>query len=740
MNVTAPYDRESASAFEHMLHVEISDVQARYQRLVLVLLVVIAWLAAVRYTMLAARPGINQANLPALICVLAVLVLAYALRTKPMLSLFLSLGGLILILTVETAYHPGSPSIYLFGPAIVLVSAVASASVLVLAILLCGGVLATLASGNAEVSANILAPVIALAGSAVCAWIASRPSFDSLSMALYSAQDSIRARDDLREQRRQLAASVKALDEALYRVGRLNASLVIARQQADEARQLKVRFANMISHEMRTPLNIIISFSEVIANAPESYGTHELPPSLREDVTEIYRSGKHLLGLINDVLDLAQIEVNRVVLKKEQGDLLEVVEQAVSLASKWFDHAGLYLRVERHGDIPELTFDRIRIRQVVLNLLSNARHYTAQGGVVITLERLVDEVLVKVKDSGLGISEENLRMLFEEFHRFSDPVDESVGSGLGLAISRMFIELHGGRMWAESSGIPGEGTTVAFSLPLPSANLATDIPASAGDAKFWQSRYDQARSERVLLVAADDSSVIQMANRLLTNQGKIVNCSLGGIPQVLPVQQPDVVVAFHNADQTYQANALRTLHLPTDTPLITCSLEPNLEGDTRITLSLQDVNTWLLKPVTREELASAVVAVAPAARLVLSVEDDLAMARFYELALTSDQRLQPLVSFTNVTGIHDAAAQLVQQKPDVVLVDMNLTDGTGWDVLAMVRARWTHDQVPVIIVTAMDRYGLPMLRAQEVTVRRAGGLTQRQTLMCLQNTLESVLD
>ena len=425
-------------------------------------------------------------------------------------------------------------------------------------------------------------------------------------------------------------------------------------------------------------------------------------------------------------------------LKKERAPLLDVVEQAVGLAGKWFDHAGLYLTVEVRNEVPELYFDRIRIRQVILNLLSNARHYTSHGGVMIIIEREADEVMVRVKDSGLGITEENLKNLFDEFHRSNEPADEIVGSGLGLSISRMFIQLHGGRMWAESKGIPGEGTTVTFSLPLPSANLATEMPPSAGDTQFWQSRYDQARSERVLLVAADDSSVIQMANRLVNTQGKIVNCSLGGIPQVLPAQQPDAVMAFIASDRPNYGASLRAMELPGEIPLITCMLEPNLEVETHNMLRIQDVNAWLLKPITREELASAVYAIAPNARTVLSMEDDLAMARFYELALASDKRFIAPLTFTNITRISDVSAQLDAHLPDLLLLDLNLADGSGWDVLAMVRASWTYEQVPVIIVTAMDRYGLPVLRANEITIRRTNGLSQRQTVLCLQNTLEAV--
>ncbi len=534
-----------------------------------------------------------------------------------------------------------------------------------------------------------------------------------------------------------MAQSVKALHEALYRLGRLNTSLIIARQQAEEARQLKVRFANMISHEIRTPLNIIISFSEVIANAPESYGITEWPPSLREDVHEIYSSGRHLLGLINDVLDLAQVEANRVVLKREKGPVLDVVDQAVALASKWFEHVGLYLRTEVVGDIPDVVFDRIRVRQVILNLLSNARHYTAQGGVIVRVERRSEEIVVSVRDTGIGISAANLAHLFDEFQQPGETLDHSAGSGLGLSISRLFIDLHGGRMWAESAGIPGAGTTVSFSLPLPSTNIAQEMPPTQRDTDFWQSRYDQARSERLILVACDDPTLSQMASRLLNNQGHVVATSNRELPQVLSQREPDVVLTFTDPDAA--APACIDVEAMPDVPLITCCLERNTDINRYGAPNMLDANSWLLKPVTRDDLVSAIMAVAPHAHAVLSVEDDLTMAHFYELSMINDKRFATPPNVINVTRIADVLPAFDEHIPDVVLLDLNLADGSGWDVLAELRARWTREQLPVIIVTAMDRYGLPVLRAHEISIRKAQGFSQRHTVMCLQNTLDAVL-
>ncbi len=736
MAVSEASEQEPTRAFSNMMDSEVTDFRQRYQQSLLILVAILAWVAGVRQAL---QPHSVALELAPFLCLLIAFSLGYALRRRTGLSLTLSLTGLTLGVTAEVINHPATPAIFLYGPLIVLISAVASTPVLILSSVMCGLLLSALGLRGYSTPTTLLASGLVLLSASISAWIASRSIYDSLAMALTSAQDAIRTRDELREQRRQLAQSVKALDEALYRLGRSNASLIIARQQAEEARQLKVRFANMISHEIRTPLNIIISFSEVIANAPESYGMHEWPANLREDVNEIYRSGKHLLDLINDVLDLAQVEANRVVLKKECGSPVEVVNQAVALARKWFDHAGLYLKTEVQDDIPEVKFDRIRIRQVILNLLSNARHYTSSGGVVVRVERVADEVQVSVNDTGLGISADVLQHLFDEFMKPGQPVDESEGSGLGLSISRMFIELHGGRMWAQSDGVPGLGTRVYFSLPLPTMNVASELPPTPRDAEFWQSRYDQARSERVILVAADDSAVLHATSRLLNNQGKVVTSSLGGIGQALADRQPDAVLAFTGGDGPNYTTTLQEMELPMDVSMMTCQLERNIEIENRHLLEAQDVNVWLIKPITREELASAVLSVAPAVRSVLSVEDDLSMARFYELALASDKRIHALPTFSNVTRATEAMAVLEEKPPDVMLLDLNLIDESGWNVLSKLRERWTRDQLPVIVVTAMDRFGLPVLRARNISIRRQQGLSQRETVMCLQNTLDALL-
>jgi CheY-like chemotaxis protein len=303
----------------------------------------------------------------------------------------------------------------------------------------------------------------------------------------------------------------------------------------------------------------------------------------------------------------------------------------------------------------------------------------------------------------------------------------------------MFVGLHGGRMWAESSGIDGEGTAVYFSIPLPASNTAMELPQSQRDVDFWQSRYDQARSERNILVASDETTVLRMASRLFGNQGKVVRTALGTLLSAVNENSPDVILAFTKHDQPYTTVMNQISDNAGDIPVISCRLEHDIEVEEHQSLSMEDINAWLLKPVSREDLAATIRGIAPNAKLILSVEDDLSMARFYDVSVVGDRHYLSVPTIVNVTLVSEVIPKMEERLPDVILLDLNLTDGSGWDVLEMIRARWTKEQVPVIIITAMDRYGLPALRAGEIKISNARGFSQRQTVMCLQNVLDAVL-
>jgi signal transduction histidine kinase len=216
-----------------------------------------------------------------------------------------------------------------------------------------------------------------------------------------------------------------------------------------------------MSHELRTPLNAILGFNELILD--DLYG--EVPPSLREPITDVQTNARHLLRLINDVLDLSKIEAGRMELVTADyapADVLETVRASLrSLATE----KGLDLVVSAPPDMPLAHGDGKRITQCLLNLAGNAIKFTKQGQVAIAAEVDGDTLRYRVSDTGIGIPADQLENIFSEFRQVDATIaHEYGGTGLGLSITKKFVELHGGRIQVESE--PGKGSTFTFEVPL----------------------------------------------------------------------------------------------------------------------------------------------------------------------------------------------------------------------------------------------------------------------------------
>jgi PAS domain S-box-containing protein len=238
------------------------------------------------------------------------------------------------------------------------------------------------------------------------------------------------------------------------------------RELAEKSRQLEIAgkhksdfLANM-SHELRTPLNAIIGFSEVLHE--QMFG--ELNERQLAYVNDVLEAGRHLLSLINDVLDLAKIEAGKMELEISQVSLTELLRNAVSMQAERASRAGVELALATQSDEITIAADERRLRQVVFNLLSNAVKFTPPEGRVDISARVENgQVEVAVADTGHGIAAEDLETIFEEFEQAADG-KQAEGTGLGLPLSRKLAELHGGRLWAESE--PGKGSTFRFTLPI----------------------------------------------------------------------------------------------------------------------------------------------------------------------------------------------------------------------------------------------------------------------------------
>jgi signal transduction histidine kinase len=246
---------------------------------------------------------------------------------------------------------------------------------------------------------------------------------------------------------------------------RLTEELQKRAKELEKLDRLKSSFLANMSHELRTPLNSILGFADVILEGIDG----PLTDYMENDLKLIQKNGQHLLHLINDVLDMAKIESGKMNLNLEKFFLNEIFVDVFNITSSLAGEKMLSVSVETDSETEiELLADRIRLRQVMINLVNNAIKFTEKGGKIsVNAHRKGNHVLIRVHDTGLGIPSTHLESIFQEFTQVDTSTTRKVGgTGLGLPISRKLIEMHGGRIWAESTGVSGEGSTLIVDLPI----------------------------------------------------------------------------------------------------------------------------------------------------------------------------------------------------------------------------------------------------------------------------------
>jgi signal transduction histidine kinase len=262
-----------------------------------------------------------------------------------------------------------------------------------------------------------------------------------------------------------LANRMNQMSEQLHRLyesqRRGSQELQRLNDQLQQASKAKSDFLANMSHELRTPMNAILGFVEMLLD--EIYG--EVPPDLREPLTDIQTNGKHLLRLINDVLDLSKIEAGRMELVLAEYSVQDVVETVRSSLQSLALEKGLGFVAAAQDDIPLGYGDGRRITQCLMNLVGNALKFSKRGRVSLWVEQQGDNLVYRVSDTGIGIPKDQVENIFTEFQQLDTTITrEFAGTGLGLNITKKFVEMHGGRIWVESE--LGKGSTFFFSIPL----------------------------------------------------------------------------------------------------------------------------------------------------------------------------------------------------------------------------------------------------------------------------------
>lgn len=281
--------------------------------------------------------------------------------------------------------------------------------------------------------------------------------------ALSNYQRERRTNDELFEKRQALQMSLKRSEILGEKLMDTNKQLEVAFGAAEEAKQFRGQFLANMSHELRTPLNAIIGFSETMLKFPMMYDNQSLPNTYERDLSQIYDSGRQLLHVINDILDLAKVDAGKLEIHMQEVDIGPIVAAVTSTARGLIKGQPIMFEEKLPDPLPQVWADESRLRQVLLNLYSNACKYTDEGKIVLTVTTEDNRVHFKITDTGIGIAPEFHKAIFEEFQQATNGGrDVRSGTGLGLPISKQLLELMNGSIWLESE--VGKGSTFGFSL------------------------------------------------------------------------------------------------------------------------------------------------------------------------------------------------------------------------------------------------------------------------------------
>lgn len=552
------------------------------------------------------------------------------------------------------------------------------------------------------------------------AWVLGRNMVIAVEWSLNSYSRAAKSAHEARRHRAELVKALKQLDTAYYQLERANAALVLAWKAAEVAERSKSEFVTNISHELRTPLNLIVGFSETILTSPESYQV-PLPAPYRGDLNAVYRSAQHLLTLTNDVIDMARIGMERLALAREPLDLGQIVTDACTIVREYLATKGLYLQIEIQPDLPRLELDRLRVRQVVLNLLTNAARFTERGGITVTVKIEGDWIIVKVIDTGRGIAPGDLERVFDDFYHVEHENDrqESIGGyGLGLPISKRLIELHGGQIGVEST--LGVGTTFWFALPLTSAE--TGHVVSGQQPRSVRLTGVSRPSERILVLAGSDEPFAQFLQSHLRATRVVAKGDLAGAAAAAVELRAAAIVADPSMIGRDDIESL---------PVPTCAV--SLPCRKRLAASL-GVAAYLVKPVTRADLRKVMRQVGQSAQTILIVDDD---PRFVRLLtrLVSGIASRPRGRILTAHNGIEALEIMDTACPDLVLLDLVMPNMGGLEVVRAMARSPRLARVPVVIISAQDQYEGPFALEGALSIQKPGGFRLEELMRAIEAIL-----
>ncbi len=500
--------------------------------------------------------------------------------------------------------------------------------------------------------------------------------------------------DQLEESYRDLEKKVMERTEHLRQANeeleRRRLELEFVNAELRKANETKNRFLATVSHELRTPLNSVIGFSELLKG--QAFGP--LNDKQMEYVNYIHTSGKHLLQLINNILDISKIEAGRMELNKEDVEVEPLIEQAITTVRPVAEARDIEIhsRVDYRGSIKG---DRAKLRQILLNLLTNAVKFNRDGGRV-DVEAWLEggEFVVSVKDTGIGIRKEDLPKVWMEFERIGDEERRSIeGTGLGLSVTKRLVELHGGRIWVESEY--GKGSTFTFTIP------AEGVPPVKREIKVKPAAIHE--EYPLVLVVEDNDQLRELIMSYLRRSGYSV-VGVGSGEETLEMARrlkPFAITLDLMLPDRDGWEVLRELKKDPETREIPVVIVSALD-DMKKGFSLGACE-YITKPVDKETLLNALQSI--------SFIDRVKRGSFTILIIDDDPETQALLSgilekegfgvlkaSTGKEGLEMATTKDV----DLIILDLMMPGMNGFQVIDGLRRNPDTKDIPIIVYTAKD--------------------------------------
>jgi signal transduction histidine kinase/DNA-binding response OmpR family regulator/uncharacterized protein YigA (DUF484 family) len=478
---------------------------------------------------------------------------------------------------------------------------------------------------------------------------------------------------------------------------RLYSDAAAARAEAERANEAKSTFLANMSHELRTPLNAIIGFTRIVQRKSKD----QIPQKQVDNLGKVLSSGEHLLNLINTILDIAKIEAGRMdvtISKFPVGPLIEATANTTQPLLK----PGVKLHKDIAPDLPLIHSDQDKLRQIMLNLLSNSAKFTQEGAITIRARSDGEKLAVDVIDTGIGISEEAMGRVFEEFQQAdSSTTRQYGGTGLGLPISKHLAQLLGGDLLLESEA--GVGSTFTIVIPVDIEQVHADSQPAADESPGTDSFPDRmaeglADGSRLVLAIDDSADVIYMVKEHLAEAGfKVLGAQTGaqGLELARRLRPSAITLDIILPDM----DGWQVLHA--------LKMDPNTKDIPVILLTIIDKQAlglklgaadYLVKPINHEALVASLERLVPPAdqeRILLLIDDDRSVHDMVAQLL----EMKPYRIETALDGL-EALQKIQTEKPDAILLDLLMPRLDGFGLLAKLREEENTADIPVIVLTA----------------------------------------